>query len=159
MACEAQRLLLGRCSSHHPPPDAHADSHAYSDTHGHADSYTNTYPWQSFPAPGIEELRHAHSNRDPNFYQHKYANANLHPHQHPNAIANSYSDVHPNNHTYTDAYSDAHGHGDAHGHTDTHTYNWRVRIMLEVVHLFQLRRLFMDLAQVNQGAGQAWPAP
>ena len=133
MACEAQRFLLGRRASHHPPPDAHSYSHTYD----HADSDI----WQGFPASGLEELRHTHSNRDSNSYQHAYTDANLHPHQHPDAIANSHSDVYPNNHNY--AYSDAHG------HTDTHPYARRLKVMLEVVHLFQLRRLLMNLAQVE----------
>jgi len=129
VACKAQRFLLGRRSSHHPPPDAHSDS----DTYDHADSDI----WRGFPAPGLEELRHAHSNRDSDSYQHEYTDANLHPHQHPDAIANSHSDVYPNNHS------------DAHGHTDTHPYARRLKVMLEVVHLFQLRSLLMNLAQVE----------
>ncbi len=103
---EAQRFLLGRCRSHHPPPDAHAysdvhnhadsyayidthghaDSYAYVDTHGHADGYTyayidtydraDSYTCQGFPAPGVEELRHTPSNRDFSICQHRNDNAN-----------------------------------------------------------------------------------
>ncbi len=64
-----------------------------------------------------------------------------------------------NRHTdgYTYVYSDTYGHADSHTHADIHThdhadshiYARRVRVMLEVVHLFQLRNFLISLAQVE----------
>jgi hypothetical protein len=74
-------------------------------------------------------------------------------HGHPNVYTYAHSDVHDHTDTHPHVYSDTHGHADSHayvhGHTDTHPYARRLKAMLEVVHLFQLRSLLINLAQVE----------
>jgi hypothetical protein len=117
MVREAQRLLLGRCSPHHPLPNA------YVNTYGHSASHT---------CRGFSALGRQVSNADSNSYQHsntnahrdtninadEYPHANLYPYRNANAIANSYTHGHTDPHPYADrnTYRDPDGHA-YHGST------------------------------------------